>query len=110
MASTVHRTCTLSEATCGLTFQADGDRILSVRPDPHDPISKGYVCPKGIAIAGVHDDPDRLSQPLRRIARGSFAPIAWKEALDEAVVEGVVGQSVLNGVPVQVHAQARSDR
>ena len=84
MATTVHRTCTLCEATCGLTFQVDGDRILSVRPDPHDPISKGYVCPKGIAIAEVHDDPDRLRQPLRRTARGSFAPIAWKEALDEA--------------------------
>jgi anaerobic selenocysteine-containing dehydrogenase len=84
MATTVHRTCTLCEATCGLTFQVDGDRILSVRPDPQDPISKGYVCPKGIAIAEVHDDPDRLRQPLRRTARGSFAPIAWKEALDEA--------------------------
>ena len=84
MPTTVHRTCTLCEATCGLTFQVEGDRILSVRPDPHDPISKGYVCPKGIAIAEVHDDPDRLRQPLRRTARGSFAPIAWKEALDEA--------------------------
>jgi anaerobic selenocysteine-containing dehydrogenase len=84
MATTVHRTCTLCEATCGLTFQVEGDRILSVRPDPHDPISKGYACPKGIAIAEVHDDPDRVRQPLRRTARGVFAPIAWKEALDEA--------------------------
>jgi anaerobic selenocysteine-containing dehydrogenase len=84
MATTVHRTCTLCEATCGLTFQVEGDRILSVRPDPLDPISKGYVCPKGIAIAEVHDDPDRVRQPLRRTARGNFAPIAWPEALDEA--------------------------
>lgn len=84
MATTVHRTCTLCEATCGLTFQVDGDRILSVRPDPHDPISKGYVCPKGIAIAEVHDDPDRVREPLRRTARGTFAPIGWPEALDEA--------------------------
>lgn len=84
MPTTVHRTCTLCEATCGLTFQVEGERILSVRPDPHDPISKGYACPKGIAIREVHDDPDRVRQPLRRTSRGDFAPIAWNEALDEA--------------------------
>ena len=66
MPTTVHRTCTLCEATCGLSFQVEGDRILSVRPDPHDPISKGYACPKGIAIREVHDDPDRVRTPLRR--------------------------------------------
>ncbi len=84
MATTIHRTCTLCEATCGLSFQVEGDRILGVRPDPQDPISKGYACPKGIAIAEVHDDPDRVRQPLRRTAAGMFAPIAWNEALDEA--------------------------
>ena len=82
--TTIHRTCTLCDATCGLTFQVDGERILSVRPDPEDPISQGYACPKGIAIREVHDDPDRVRKPLRRTARGAFAPIAWSEALDEA--------------------------
>jgi anaerobic selenocysteine-containing dehydrogenase len=62
MPTTVHRTCTLCEATCGLTFQVEGERILSVRPDPHDPISKGYACPKGIAIREVLVDPERARQ------------------------------------------------
>ncbi|MCU0669719.1 MAG: molybdopterin-dependent oxidoreductase, partial [Myxococcota bacterium] len=55
-----------------------------MRPDPDDPISKGYACPKGIAIAEVHDDPDRLRTPLRRTASGSFEPIGWDAALDFA--------------------------
>jgi anaerobic selenocysteine-containing dehydrogenase len=77
----VHRACTLCEATCGLRFEVEGDRILRVRADEDDPISKGFVCPKGVAIAEVHDDPDRLRQPMRRTAAGRFEPISWQEAL-----------------------------
>ncbi|HEV7731815.1 MAG TPA: molybdopterin-dependent oxidoreductase [Candidatus Binatia bacterium] len=82
MPHTVFRTCTLCEASCGLAFDVDGDRITGVRPDHDDVLSHGYVCPKGIAIAAVHDDPDRLRQPVRRQPDGSFAPIGWNEALD----------------------------
>jgi anaerobic selenocysteine-containing dehydrogenase len=88
MARTVHRACTLCEAACGLSFEVEGgpgaERIVKVRPDDADPLSKGYACPKGIAIAKVHDDPDRLRQPVRRTASGAFEPISWDEALDLA--------------------------
>jgi len=84
MADSILRTCHLCEACCGLEFQVEGDKILSVRPDAHDPRSAGYVCPKGIAIADVHHDPDRLRQPVRRTASGGFEPVGWEEALAEA--------------------------
>src|SRR5262245_18958981 len=76
----VSRSCTLCEATCGLDFEVEGDRILAVRPDPEDVFSKGYACPKGIAIAEVHHDPDRLRRPVRRTASGEFEAIGWEEA------------------------------
>ncbi len=82
MAHTVFHTCSLCEATCGLRFEVENNRILSVRPDEDDVFSKGYVCPKGIAIAGIHDDPDRLRRPVRRNAAGVFEEIGWDEALD----------------------------
>ncbi len=78
--NTVHRTCTLCEAMCGLTFEVEGDRILAVRPDEDDVLSRGYACPKGIAMADIHHDPDRLRQPMRRNAQGSFDPISWEDA------------------------------
>jgi anaerobic selenocysteine-containing dehydrogenase len=78
---TVFRTCTLCEATCGLRFDVEGDRIVSVRGDPDDVFSHGYVCAKGVAIADVHHDPDRLRSPVRRTASGGFEPIAWEDAL-----------------------------
>lgn len=77
---TVHRSCTLCEASCGLTFEVAGRTIVSVKPDHDDVWSKGYVCPKGIAIAAVHHDPDRLRTPMRRREDGSFEPISWDEA------------------------------
>src|SRR5207245_4131334 len=82
MAHTVFHTCSLCEAICGLKFEVEGNRILSVRPDEDDVFSKGYVCPKGIAIAGIHDDPDRVRRPVRRNAAGRFEEISWDHAFD----------------------------
>ena len=82
MERTVHRTCHLCEAGCGLVLSVEDQRIVSVTPDPDDPSSAGYACPKGIHIAGIHDDPDRLRQPLRKMSNGEFQPIGWDEAFD----------------------------
>ncbi len=77
---TVHRACTLCEATCGLALDVEGDRIVAVRPDHDDVFSQGFVCPKGVAIAAVHHDPDRLRQPMVRAASGRLEPVGWDEA------------------------------
>jgi anaerobic selenocysteine-containing dehydrogenase len=82
MAQSVFRTCTLCEAMCGLHFAVENDQILSVRGDEDDVFSHGYICPKGVATAAVHDDPDRLQRPMRRSATGGFEPIAWEDAFD----------------------------
>src|SRR5262245_35624045 len=84
MARTVYRSCSLCEAACGLKFELDGDRIVSVRPDDDDVFSKGYVCPKGVTMADIHEDPDRVRHPLKRTASGSFERISWNEAFELA--------------------------
>jgi anaerobic selenocysteine-containing dehydrogenase len=82
MAQTVFATCSLCEATCGLRFEVEDNRVLSVRPDDDDVFSHGYACPKGIAIADIHHDPDRLRRPVRRTSDGRFEEISWETALD----------------------------
>jgi anaerobic selenocysteine-containing dehydrogenase len=82
MPQTVFATCSLCEATCGLKFEVEDNRVLSVRPDDDDVFSRGYACPKGIAIADIHHDPDRLRRPVRRTADGRFEEISWETALD----------------------------
>jgi anaerobic selenocysteine-containing dehydrogenase len=80
MPTTVLRSCNLCEAGCGLKLEVEDNRIVSVQPDDNDPCSHGYVCPKGIAIADIHHDPDRLRRPMRRGADGGFQEISWDEA------------------------------
>jgi len=63
---TVHRGCNLCEASCGLTIEVAGDRVLSIRGDADDPLSRGYLCPKGVALQDLQTDPDRLRAPVRR--------------------------------------------
>jgi anaerobic selenocysteine-containing dehydrogenase len=84
MPERISRNCHLCETCCGLEFQVEDGKILAVRPDAEDPFSQGYACPKGIAIADVHEDPDRLRQPMRRTPSGNFEPVSWEEALEES--------------------------
>ena len=84
MTKTVLRACHLCEASCGLEIDVEGTRVTAVRPDYGDPISKGYVCPKGLAIGDLHNDPDRLRTPMRRDADGRFRPVGWDEAFELA--------------------------
>lgn len=80
MPKTIYRTCSLCEACCGLAFEVENNRILSVRPDEDDVLSRGHVCPKGVAMRAVHHDPDRVRAPLRRRPDGEFEPISWDDA------------------------------
>jgi anaerobic selenocysteine-containing dehydrogenase len=74
-----YRTCPLCEATCGLEITLDGDRIEAIRGDRDDVFSHGFLCPKGIALKDLHEDPDRLRTPLVR-RDGELVPAGWDEA------------------------------
>jgi anaerobic selenocysteine-containing dehydrogenase len=75
--------CMLCEALCGLEVEHDGSRVLKIRGDAQDPFSQGHICPKGVALAELQNDPDRLRHPL--VKRGErFEEIGWEEALDLA--------------------------
>jgi anaerobic selenocysteine-containing dehydrogenase len=80
---THYRSCHLCEAMCGVEIRVRGVEVLSVRGDAADPFSRGHVCAKALALKDVHEDPERLRQPLRRTATG-WQPVPWDEALDEA--------------------------
>ena len=60
--------CPLCEATCGLRLTIEEGRVTAVRGDEDDVFSRGFVCPKGVAIGELHHDPDRLRTPLVRDA------------------------------------------
>lgn len=80
---THYRACNLCEAICGLEIRVEDGRIVAIRGDADDPLSRGHVCPKAVALQDVHADADRLKRPVRRTA-GGWREIGWDEAFDEA--------------------------
>ena len=81
-----HRSCPICEASCGLRVLADRERreVLRIEGNAEDPISRGHLCPKATALAGVFEDPDRIRRPIRRMPDGDWAELDWDEALDFA--------------------------
>ncbi|QIG42443.1 molybdopterin-dependent oxidoreductase [Nocardioides anomalus] len=71
--------CNLCEAICGLELTIEDGAVTGIRGNPADPLSRGYVCPKGVALADVHADPDRLRRPVRRDG-DDWVEIDWDEA------------------------------
>ncbi len=61
--------CRICEPLCGMVATVEDGKLTKLRPDPDHPLSRGYACPKGIAMAEVQNDPDRVLHPLRRTRR-----------------------------------------
>ncbi len=73
--------CNLCEAICGLSLTVADNRVVGVRGNPDDPLSRGHICPKGVAIGDAHVDPDRLRRPVRKVGE-RHVEIGWDEAFD----------------------------
>src|SRR5258705_12006873 len=81
MSRTHYRSCTLCEASCGVAIETEGDRVVAIRGDAADPLSRGYICPKATALADLHHDPDRLRHPLIRDG-AAWREAGWDQAFD----------------------------
>jgi anaerobic selenocysteine-containing dehydrogenase len=76
--------CRICEPLCGMVARVEDGRLTELRPDADHPLSRGYACPKGIAMTGVQNDPDRVLHPLKRIGGpGEFERTTWDEALTD---------------------------
>lgn len=80
--ATVHRICPFCEACCGLELKVADGRVTAIRGHDADVLSAGYMCPKGVALRDLHDDPDRLRRPLVRRG-GQLVETDWDEAFAE---------------------------
>ncbi len=77
--------CNLCEAICGLELtiedRPEGPKVISIRGNAEDPLSRGHICPKGVALADVYEDPDRLRRAGAKVG-DDWVEIGWDEALD----------------------------
>src|SRR5271157_1022853 len=81
-----HFACSLCNAECGLVAEVSNNTVISIKSDRKHPLSRGYCCPKGLALAKVTNDPDRVHTPLKRVG-SVFQPISWKQAIREIAAQ-----------------------
>ena len=68
---------------CGLEIQVEGGpdsgRVTGIRGNRDDVWSRGHLCPKGVSLGALHDDPDRIRQPMIKVD-GRWQEVSWDAA------------------------------
>jgi len=84
--STVVRTmCPMNchPTLCGMLVEIEDGRVLSVKGDPDNPDSQGFLCVRGQASREIIGNPERLLHPMVRHRRGGdWRRASWAEVLD----------------------------
>lgn len=114
MVEKLHTFCRVCEPSCGLVAEVENDEIVSLMPDRDHPVTKGFACHKGLAVLGIHRDPDRAAYPSRRNENGKFEEIPWNQAFNEIALKlnsikekyGVEALGSYTGNPLAFNSQA----
>ncbi|RLF08727.1 MAG: molybdopterin oxidoreductase, partial [Thermoprotei archaeon] len=82
----VRSVCRMCHGGCGVKVYVEDGRAVKVEGDPDHPVSRGYVCVKGLASLELAYHPDRLRHPLKRAGErgeGKWERVSWNQALSE---------------------------
>lgn len=78
----VRSVCPYCAVGCGQRVYVEDGRVVQIEGDPDSPVSRGRLCPKGAATAGLVNSPLRLEKVRYRRPGGT----AWEElGLDAAM-------------------------
>ncbi|MDP3716372.1 MAG: molybdopterin-dependent oxidoreductase [Acidobacteriota bacterium] len=76
--------CNVCFWKCGAIATVRDGRLWKISGNPHDPLSRGRLCPRGTGGIGTNFDTDRLRAPLVRVGpRGEerWQEVTWDEAI-----------------------------
>lgn len=59
--------CSICSAFCGFEAVVDDGRVVEMRPDPDNPMSRGFSCTKGRQFHHLLTAPNRLTSTMRRV-------------------------------------------
>jgi anaerobic selenocysteine-containing dehydrogenase len=71
--------CDICLAACGMEVEVEDNRIVDLRGDKDHPLTRGFLCPKGMVSHEMVEDPLRLRHPYERVGP-EWKPISWAEA------------------------------
>jgi anaerobic selenocysteine-containing dehydrogenase len=78
--------CRFCHVFCGVEVDVEDDRVVAVRGDRDNAITRGYTCQKGRAEVERINHPDRLMGAKKRVGDG-FTDLPSSEALDEIALK-----------------------
>jgi anaerobic selenocysteine-containing dehydrogenase len=72
--------CRICSQNCGILVSGQG-ADLSIRGNPDNPVTKGFICFRGVNFRHVHLSEQRLKTPLLK-KNGSWTEISYPNAMD----------------------------
>jgi anaerobic selenocysteine-containing dehydrogenase len=78
--------CMFCHRNCGVLVEVEDGKLVKVRPNPEQKITRGAMCIKATAAIEHHYHPDRLNYPLKRMGErgeGKWERINWEQTLNE---------------------------
>lgn len=82
MATEAHTFCRICQGMCGMIATIENNRVVKVRGDRDNAMTRGFACAKGLASPELHYGPKRLLHHQRRRDDGSYEPIGFDDAID----------------------------
>jgi assimilatory nitrate reductase catalytic subunit len=76
----VNTTCGYCSVGCGMMIGLRDGKAVTSRGNPHHPVSRGKLCPKGLAEHYVLEAENRATHPLLR-RNGALARASWDDAI-----------------------------
>jgi formate dehydrogenase len=74
--------CDICLAACGMEVEIEDNGIVALRGDKDHPLTRGFLCPKGMASHEMVTDPLRLRHPYERVG-DDWNRISWPEAYEK---------------------------
>lgn len=94
----IRSVCRICHGGCGTLLTVKNARVVKITGDPQSPMSRGWMCVKGMNSVQIANHPDRLRTPLKRTKSksGTLQKLSWDDALSE-IAEKVAGIRVETG-------------
>lgn len=79
----VHSLCNGCSSKCGFTAYTSKGKLIKQIGDLAHNDAQGKLCARGYGFANIAFSKDRLTDPLKRNAKGQFEKISWDQAYAE---------------------------
>lgn len=74
--------CNFCNCNCGIEVIVENNKILKVKGDKENRVTKGFTCIKGQALPEIINAEDRIRTPLLKDKNGRFNEITFDEAFE----------------------------